>query len=102
MGKLSNAKSLTKTEKYSIQGMLNNGMDAATIAKALDRDEELVTEYVESYNEEKTKVQTNINKTANGNRGVSIMTEATSQRVDGMRSQLSGKSKNHSAIHNIK
>ena len=75
---------------------------AAAIAKALDRDEELVTEYVESYNEEKTKVQTNINKTANGNRGVSIMTEATSQRVDGMRSQLSGKSKNHSAIHTIK
>ena len=50
MGKLSNAKSLTKTEKYSIQGMLNNGMDAAAIAKALDRDEELITEYAESYN----------------------------------------------------
>ena len=102
MGKLSNAKNLTKTEKYSIQGMSDNGMDSSAIAKALDREEEIVADYIESYKEEKAKVQTSINKTANGNRGVSIMTEATSQRVDGMRGQLSGKSKNHSAIHTIK
>ena len=100
MGKLSSAKNLTKAEKYSIQGMVNNGMDSNAISKALDRDEDLVAQYIEVYNKE--KAQTTINKTANGNRGVAIMTAATSERVDGMRGKNTSKQKNHSAIHNIK
>ena len=39
MGKLSNAKKLTDTEKYAIQGMHDNEMSASDIGKSLSRDD---------------------------------------------------------------
>tara|TARA_R110002012_G_scaffold273851_1_gene459962 strand:- start:546 stop:851 length:306 start_codon:yes stop_codon:yes gene_type:complete len=101
MGKLSNAKKLTKTEQYAIEGMSSNGMKPAAIAQALGRDPDLVSEYIDLYDQE-SKTHTTINTTANGNRGVAIMTEASSQRVDAMRNQAGDTHKNTSSIHKIK
>ena len=48
MGKLSNAKNLTKTEQYAIEGMYDNNMSVKEIAKALARDEDLVQSFVDT------------------------------------------------------
>ena len=83
MGKLSKAKGLTQTEKFCIEGMLSNDMPVDKIAKSLDRDVEQVTAYteelLESYNESHTSI---INETLQGNKGVAIMTEEASQKID--------------------
>jgi len=85
MGKLSKAKSLTEAEQYCIDGMLSNGMSPSKIASTLGRDIELVNEYVNSPEQESGPMT--INKTLNGRKGVSIMTEAGSQRVDASRNR---------------
>lgn len=100
MGKLSNAKKLTDTEKYAIQGMHNNGMSASDIGKSLSRGVFLVEAYLEEYGEESK--DTNITKTVNGREGVAIMTEATSQRVDEMRKGSQQKRERNPALHKIK
>tara|TARA_R110002020_G_scaffold264880_3_gene479660 strand:- start:233 stop:532 length:300 start_codon:yes stop_codon:yes gene_type:complete len=99
MGKLSNAKSLTNTEKYAIEGMHSNGMSSANIAKSLSRDITLVQDYLDEH--EQNSKDTNITKTANGREGISIMTEATSQRVDEMRGKKTLRERNP-ALHKIK
>jgi hypothetical protein len=63
MGKLSNAKKLTKTEQYAIQGMYSNGMKPPAVAQALGRDLDLVSQYIESI-EQDSKTHTTINTTA--------------------------------------
>lgn len=100
MAKLSSAKKLSKTEQYAIEGMSDNGMNADSIAQALGRKLELVSAYIEVHQEE-SETHTTINTTVNGNRGVAIMTEATSQRVDSMRGKSSSES-GHPNIHSIK
>ena len=85
MGKLSKAKSLTQAEQYCIDGMLSNGMSPSKIASTLGRDIELINEYVN--NPEQESGPMTINKTLSGNKGVSIMTEAGSQRVDASRNR---------------
>ena len=62
MGKLSNAKKLTKTEQYAIEGMVSNGMDVSEIAKSLSRDVDLVSEYVSSIEEPEKKEHKSNNK----------------------------------------
>tara|TARA_R110002020_G_scaffold55309_2_gene153579 strand:+ start:5876 stop:6196 length:321 start_codon:yes stop_codon:yes gene_type:complete len=90
MGKLSKAKKLTKTEKFCIEGMLSNDMSVSEVCKTLDRDQELVEAYVEeleqAYDQGNTAI---INETLNGNKGVAIMTEAASQRIDEARNEHS-------------
>ena len=100
MGKLSNAKKLTDTEKYAIQGMSTNGMSTGDIAKSLSRDILLVESYLEEHEQESK--DTNITKTANGREGVAIMTEATSQRVDEMRKKGQQARERNPALHKIK
>ncbi len=92
MGKLSNAKNLTKAEKYSIEGMHSNDMSIQEIAKALGREESLVSKYVDSFQEEK--------KEPHESKGMAVMTEAISERVDRMRQNMPEKPQ-ISAIHNI-
>ena len=80
MGKLSNAKSLTETEKYCVEGMLYNGMGASEISKTLGRDEALIEKFIKQ--EEESDGPMTINETASGSKGVTNMTEAGSYRVD--------------------
>jgi IS30 family transposase len=92
MGKLSNAKNLTKTEKYSIEGMYSNDMSTKEIAKALGRSESIVLKHVDTLQEEKEE--------PHESKGMAVMTEADSQRVDNLRENMPERPQ-HSAIHNI-
>ena len=92
MGKLSNAKNLTKPEKYAIEGMYSNDMPIKEIAKSLDREESLVSKYIDTLQEDE--------KEPHESKGMAVMTEAISERVDRIRQSMPAKPK-HSAIHNI-
>tara|TARA_R110000796_G_scaffold1193_3_gene4666 strand:+ start:2187 stop:2468 length:282 start_codon:yes stop_codon:yes gene_type:complete len=92
MGKLSNSKNLTKAEKYSIEGMYSNGMSIKEISKSLSREESLVSKYTDTFKEDEKK--------PHESKGMSVMTEAISERVDRIRQSMPAKPK-HSAIHNI-
>jgi hypothetical protein len=103
MGKLSKAKKLTETEKFCIEGMLNNGMSNEEVANALGRDVELIEELIDDYEQDPGPMT--INETASGNRGVTVMTEAGSYRVDQARenhnNSLAENKKTQGTIHKI-
>jgi len=100
MGKLSKAKALTETEKFCIEGMINNEMSISEIAKVLGREESLVKKLLEDYEEE--TIPLTINETSSGNKGVSIMTEAGSYRVDSARERELGPTKtSEDTLHKI-
>ena len=101
MGKLSKAKKLTEAEKYCIQGMHYNEMPAEDISKTLGRDVEEVQEYVDSLEREDSGRTFIINETTSGNKGVSIMTQAGSERVDALRERPVPERNNANTIHSI-
>jgi len=104
MGKLSKAKKLTQTEKYCIQGMFYNEMELSSIAKSLDRDEDLVLEYVKQLEEEASDPLI-INETYSGKKGVAVMTQEGSERVDNIRQEIVDSpppNPHRNAIHDIK
>lgn len=101
MGKLSKAKKLTSVEKYCIQGMLYNEMEANEIGLALGRDEPMVEDYLDEL-EHSNSNSLVINETAKGNKGVSIMTKEASERVDASRENLEpATNRGQRAIHTI-
>lgn len=102
MGKLSKAKNLTKTEKFCIQGMYYNEMNSEDISKALGRDISKVQSYVEELEEDGDKTFI-INETGSGNRGVAVMTQAGSERVDAVRERTHSNptTKHANTIHSI-
>ena len=68
--------------------MLSNDMSISEVCKVLDRDQELVDAYVEELEEAHSRGTTAIiNETLSGNKGVAIMTEAASQRIDEARNE---------------
>jgi len=94
MAKFANTKGLSKQEKFMIQGMLLEDNTAEDIAKYLDREVELVEGFIEDNKSEEKPVEMQeapvqhptqhiIHKTANGNKGVAIMTPVASERSDG-------------------
>ena len=88
MGKLSSAKCLTDIERYSVEGMLQNGMSVEAIAKALKREEGLVADYANRISqEEETQKDLLVRKTKSGNGGVTVMTQAASQKSDGQKKE---------------
>ena len=103
MGKLSKAKKITETEKFCIEGMLNNGMSTEEAAKALGRPVEAIEDLVNEYEQDPGPMT--INETASGNRGVTVMTEAGSYRVDQARENHKNSSndnkKTQGTIHKI-
>jgi len=103
MGKLSKAKQITDTEKYCIQGMHYNEMSEEEISKALGRDIEEVASYISVLEQEQEKKASNfiINETGSGNKGVSVMTQAGSERVDAARERLVPPARNTNTIHSI-
>jgi len=102
MGKLSKAKNLTQTEKFCIQGMYYNDMDLEDISKVLGRDVSEVNPYIEELKQDGDRVFV-INETGSGNKGVAVMTQAGSERVDASRERtLSQSPRDHSnTIHSI-
>ena len=72
--------------------MYSNDMSTKEIAKALGREESAVSKYIRDLQEDK--------KEPHESKGMVVMTEADSQRVDSLRENMPQKP-HHSAIHNI-
>ena len=102
MGKLSKAKSLTQTEKFCIQGMYYKEMTVEEISKTLGRDSSEIQPYVGELSEEGDRTFI-INETGSGNKGVAIMTQAGSERVDAVRERTNSNPPRNQAntIHSI-
>jgi len=100
MGKLSKAKNITDIEKYCIQGMHYNEMSAEDISKALERDLTQVKKYVD-FLEKQDGTTFIINETGSGNKGVSVMTQAGSERVDAGRERPLPPRNQANTIHSI-
>jgi len=99
MGKLSKAKAMTDAEKYCIQGMYWNDMSPEEISKTLGRDISEVEKHTEKLDREESSLI--IKETGGGNKGVSIMTPAGSQRVDESRERPIPPRDNTNTIHPI-
>lgn len=100
MAKLSVAKKLSKVEKACIDGMLANNFDISRIAAALERDVGAINHYINNKDENNNKSNSDkpkkdtfyINRTAGGNKGVSISTPTSSERADeGYRSRIAAR-----------
>ena len=99
MGKLSKAKAMTDAEKYCIQGMYWNDMSPEEISKTLGRDIAEVEKHTEKLDREESSLI--IKETGGGNKGVSVMTQAGSQRVDASRERPTPPRNNANTIHSI-
>ncbi len=75
-------------------------MSFSEIARTLGREKSLIEKLLEDYEEETTALT--INETASGNKGVAIMTEAGSYRVDEAKKRKAKPTKtSETAIHKI-
>ena len=93
---------LTDVEKSCIKGMLSDDMSVMTMATQLDRSAPIIEKEVERIKSDTTREQLFINKTAAGCKGVSIMTEAASVRVDASKDKSSPSDTRSGWIHKIR
>ena len=100
MGKLSKAKKMTEAEKYCIQGMHYNDMLAEDISKTLGRDLEEIKDYTQSLDQEESPSFT-INETGSGRKGVAVMTQAGSEKIDAARERPLAPRNQANTIHSI-
>jgi len=73
---------ITTIESACIKGMIANDISVIEMASQLDRSANIIEKEVNRIKEESVRDQLFINKTASGNQGVSIITEAASVRGD--------------------
>lgn len=98
-------KNLKENHKFALQGMRKNGVSPEDAADFLNLVPESAVEYYAELTEEEARENsTLINRTANGNKGVAVMTQAGSERVDYLRERSARVAGKHQvdAIHNIK
>ena len=100
---------LTDVEKACIKGMLSDNMSVMTMATQLDRsvpivekEVELIKRQEERINSDAAREQLFINQTAAGSKGVSIMTEAASVRVDASKDKSIPSDTRSAWIHKIR
>ena len=93
---------LTDVEKACIKGMLSDNMSVMTMATQLDRSAPIIEKEVERMKSDTTREQLFINKTAAGSKGVSIMTEAASVRVDASKDKSIPSDTRSAWIHKIR
>ena len=65
---------VTQTEYACIRGMMSNDINVESMAKQLDRSQEVVQKAVDAIDAETKRDQLIINKSAKGHKGVAIMT----------------------------
>ena len=93
---------LTDVEKACIKGMLSEDVSIASMATQLDRSALIVEKEIERIKSDVMKEQLFINKTAAGSKGVSIMTEAASVRVDASKDKSVPSDARSAWIHKIR
>ncbi len=97
---------LNNIEKYCIQGMLADEKSHEEIAEELDRKLTSVKNYIEKYKASLKKIQTAkdmmVTKTAGkGNKGVTVMTQAASERADNRQKKVGMGEAAKKSIHKI-
>ena len=100
---------LTDVEKACIKGMLSDNMSVMTMATQLDRSVPIVEKEVELIKRQEERIKSDaareqlfINQTAAGSKGVSIMTEAASVRVDASKDKSIPSDTRSAWIHKIR
>ena len=100
---------LTDVEKACIKGMLSDNMSLMTMATQLDRSVPIVEKEVELIKRQEERIKSDaareqlfINQTAAGSKGVSIMTEAASVRVDASKDKSIPSDTRSAWIHKIR
>jgi len=100
---------LTDIEKACIKGMFSEDISIMAMAAQLDRSAPIVEKEVELIKRQKERIESDtareqlfINKTAAGSKGVSIMTEAGSVRVDASKDKSSPSDTRSGWIHKIR
>jgi IS30 family transposase len=93
---------LTDVEKACIKGMLSEDVSIASMATQLDRSALIVEKEIERIKSDVMREQLFINKTAAGSKGVSIMTEAASVRVDASKDKSVPSDARSAWIHKIR
>ena len=93
---------LTDVEKACIKGMLSDNMSVMTMATQLDRSALIIDKEIARIKSEVMREQLFINKTAAGSKGVSIMTEAASVRVDASKDKSIPSDTRSAWIHKIR
>ena len=100
---------LTDVEKACIKGMLSDNMSVMTMATQLDRSVPIVEKEVELIKRQEERIKSDaareqlfINQTAAGSKGVSIMTEAASVRVDASKDKSIPSDSRSAWIHKIR
>ena len=76
---------VTQTEYACIRGMMSNDINVESMAKQLDRSQEVVQKAVDAIDAETKRDQLIINKSAKGHKGVAIMTPQASMKIDAAR-----------------
>ena len=100
---------LTDIEKACIKGMFSEDISIMAMAAQLDRSAPIVEKEVELIKRQKERIESDtareqlfINKTAAGSKGVSIMTEAASVRVDASKDKSIPSDTRSGWIHKIR
>ena len=93
---------LTDVEKACIKGMLSEDVSVASMATQLDRSALIIDKEISRIKADVMREQLFINKTAAGSKGVSIMTEAASVRVDASKDKSSPSDTRSGWIHKIR
>jgi len=94
---------VTQTEYACIRGMMSNDINVESMAKQLDRSQEVVQKAVDAIDAETKRDQLIINKSAKGHKGVAIMTPQASMKIDDARQnrEPADPSKIKRSIHTI-
>lgn len=96
---------ITAIESSCLKGMIADGVSIENMCTQLNRSNAVVEKEVNRIKEASVRDQLFINKTASGNKGVSILTEAASVRGDEAKSNQSSTSSKEDRspwIHTIK
>ena len=94
---------ITAVESSCLKGMIADGISIEEMSTQLNRSNAVLEKEINRIKEESVRDQLFINKTASGNKGVSIITEGASVRGDDAKSHSSSAKEGRSPwLHTIK
>ena len=92
---------ITEVEKACIEGMIASDISIEDMATQLDRSVSAIQKESDKIKSKSVREQLYINKTASGNKGVAVMTEAASARNDTLKDRTPPKKERSPWIYKI-
>jgi len=92
---------ITEAEKACIEGMIASDISIQDMAIQLDRSVSVIQKESDKIKSKSVREQLYINKTASGNKGVAVMTEAASARNDTLKDRTPPKKERSPWIYKI-